>query len=123
MTSSVQRDSRQVIAQALGETPQVDRAFRCERLFNTRLAVERCMSTSTAAANKLVVRSFAIELLAKQMTIGDVAQVVDVSESTIKRWKKAFLEGGDAALHPKPRCGSQAKPTPGRGARSTRHPP
>lgn len=68
------------------------------------------MSTSTT--DKLVVRRFAIELLAKEMTICDVAQVVGVNESTVKRWKKAFREGGDAALHPKPRPPSPTKLTP-----------
>ncbi|HEX4129867.1 MAG TPA: IS630 family transposase [Pirellulales bacterium] len=68
------------------------------------------MSKNTAA-DKVVLRRFAIELLDKQMTIADVAQVVGVSDSSVKRWKKAFREGGDAALQPKPHPGSPRKLT------------
>jgi transposase len=69
------------------------------------------MGTSTTA-DKLVMRRFAIELLSKQMTIADVARVVGVSEAIVKRWKKAFRDGGDAALHPKPSPSSPTKGSP-----------
>jgi transposase len=68
------------------------------------------MSKNTAA-EKVILRRFAIELLEKQMTIADVAQVVGVSDSSVKRWRKAFREGGDAALQPKPHPGSPMKLT------------
>jgi transposase len=66
------------------------------------------MSTSTSS-DKVVVRRFAIELLDKRMTISDVALVVGVSESTLKRWKKAFQADGDAGLQPKPRSVPRTK--------------
>ena len=69
------------------------------------------MRTSTSS-DKMVVRRLAIELLDKRMTISDVALVVGVSESTIKRWKKAFQTGGDAGLQPKPRSSPRTKLSP-----------
>ena len=62
-----------------------------------------------SASDKLVVRRFAIELLGKKMTIGDVAQVAGVSESSIKRWKQAFEREGDDGLQLKPHPGRPAK--------------
>lgn len=51
----------------------------------------------------MVLRRLAVELLQDGMTQEQVAARLQVSRSSIKRWKKAFAGGGHAALTPKPR--------------------
>ena len=51
----------------------------------------------------MVLRRVAVELLQDGMTQEAVAERLQVSLSSIKRWKKAFQQGGLAALAPKPR--------------------
>ena len=68
------------------------------------------MSISITTAETTARRLFAVELLGKGiMTQADVALVVGVSLSTVKRWKQAFDSGGEAALAPKPRPGPRSK--------------
>jgi transposase len=45
------------------------------------------------------------------MSMADVALVIGVSLSSVKRWKKAFRLGGAAALEPKPSPGRPSKLT------------
>ena len=54
------------------------------------------------------------------MTTADVALVLGVSLSSVKRWKRAFRLGGAAALEPKPRPGPATKLTPSQRERLRR---
>jgi transposase len=67
------------------------------------------MSTITTTADKIVRRRVAVEFLGKGMTMADVALVLGVSLSSVKRWKKAHRQGGDEALLPKPQLGPESK--------------
>ena len=69
------------------------------------------MSTTTTSADRIVRRRVAVEFLGKGMSMADVALVIGVSLSSVKRWKKAFRLGGAAALEPKPHPGRPAKLT------------
>jgi len=69
------------------------------------------MSTTTTSADKIVRRRVAVEFLGKGMSMADVALVLGVSLSSVKRWKKAFRLGGAAALEPKPSPGRPSKLT------------
>jgi transposase len=61
------------------------------------------MRTSRTPEDWKVLRRVAVELLQDGMTQEAVAERLQVSLSSIKRWKKAFQQGGLAALAPKPR--------------------
>jgi transposase len=61
------------------------------------------MSTSRTQEDWMVLRRLAVELLQDGKTQEHVAGRLQVSRSSIKRWKKAFAEGGIAALAPRPR--------------------
>jgi transposase len=67
------------------------------------------MSRTTTTADKMVRRRVAVEFLGKGMTMADVALVLGVSLSSVKRWKKAYRQGGDEALVPKPQLGPESK--------------
>ena len=54
-------------------------------------------------------RSLAVELLSDGNTLTEVADLLNVSLSSVKRWKKAFQQGGLAALAPKRHPGPQSK--------------
>jgi len=69
------------------------------------------MSTTTTTADKIVRRRVAVEFLGKGMSTADVALVLGVSLSSVKRWKRAFRLGGSAALESKPRRGPRTKLT------------
>jgi transposase len=69
------------------------------------------MTTTTTSADKIVRRRVAVEFLGKGMTMADVALVLGVSLSSVKRWKRAFRLGGAAALEPQPRPGPPTKLT------------
>ena len=69
------------------------------------------MSTTTTSADKIVRRRVAVEFLGKGMSTADVALVMGVCLSSVKRWKKAFRLGGAAALEPKTHPGRPAKLT------------
>ena len=51
----------------------------------------------------MVLRRVAVELLQDGTTQESIAERLQVSRSSVKRWKKAFQQGGLAALAPKPR--------------------
>jgi transposase len=61
------------------------------------------MRTSRTLEDLIVLRRVAVELLQDGMTQEAVAERLQVSRSSIKRWKKAFQKGGVVALAPKPR--------------------
>ena len=69
------------------------------------------MSTTTTTADKIVRRRVAVEFLGKGMSTADVALVLSVSLSSVKRWKRAYRLGGVAALEPQPRRGPRTKLT------------
>ena len=54
-------------------------------------------------------RSLAVELLSDGNTLTEVADLLNVSLSSVKRWKNAFQQGGLAALAPKRHPGPQSK--------------
>jgi transposase len=78
------------------------------------------MSTTTTTADKIVRRRVAVEFLGKGMTTADVALVLGVSLSSVKRWKRAYRLGGAAALEPQPRSGPPTKLTPAQRERLRR---
>jgi transposase len=51
----------------------------------------------------------AVELLQDGSTLTEVAELLSVSLSSVKRWKKAFQQGGLAALAPKRHSGPKPK--------------
>lgn len=57
----------------------------------------------------MVRRSIAVELLQDGKTLTEVADLLSVSVSSVKRWKKAFRQGGLAALAPKRHPGPKSK--------------
>jgi transposase len=67
------------------------------------------MSNLGTATDKMVCRRLAVELLEDGKTLADVAERLGVSQSSVKRWKKAFRQGGLAALAPKRHPGPKSK--------------
>jgi transposase len=66
------------------------------------------MRKQGSAAELETRRRLAGRLLLEGRTIGEVMEILDVSESSVKRWKRAVREGGMEALKAKPHPG----PTP-----------
>lgn len=60
------------------------------------------MRTSRTGEDWTVLRRVAVELLQDGSTLEEIAERLQVSLSSVKRWKKAFVAGGLAALAPKP---------------------
>ena len=56
------------------------------------------MRTSVTTAERNARRRLAVALLGIRVTLTDIAEVLGVSLSSVKRWKKAFENGGEAAL-------------------------
>jgi transposase len=67
------------------------------------------MSTSGPAADSITRRLIAVELLGDGKLLTEVADLLQVSVSSLKRWNKAFRQGGVAALAPKRHPGPQSK--------------
>lgn len=73
------------------------------------------MRKQGSAAELETRRRLAGQLLLDHRTIGEVMEIVGVSESSVKRWKRALKEGGVEALKatphpgPKPRLNATAK--------------
>lgn len=67
------------------------------------------MSNPGPAVDSMVRRSIAVELLQDGNTLTEVADLLSVSVSSVKRWKKAFQQGGLAALAPKRHPGPKPK--------------
>lgn len=57
-------------------------------------------------------RQRAIALLQQGLDKGEVARRIGVNRRTVRRWHKAWKEGGEAALAPKPAPGAPAKLAP-----------
>ena len=56
------------------------------------------MRTSVTTAERNARRRLAVALLGIRVTLTEIAEVLGVSLSSVKRWKKAFQQGGEAAL-------------------------
>ena len=56
------------------------------------------MRTSVTTAERNARRRLAVALLGIRVTLTEIAEVLGVSLSSVKRWKKAFQKGGEAAL-------------------------
>lgn len=67
------------------------------------------MSTTGRAAGSMARRVLAVELLQDGKLLTEVAELLSVSVSSVKRWKKAFQQGGLAALAPKRHPGPKSK--------------
>jgi transposase len=67
------------------------------------------MRTKGTAAELEARRRLAAKLLQEGATICDVMHSLDVSESSVKRWKRALREGGVDALAAKPHPGPEPK--------------
>ncbi len=67
------------------------------------------MRTRGTAAELEVRRRIAARLFMEDIALADVARCVDASISSVKRWKRAWKRGGDAALAAKPRYVSQCR--------------
>jgi transposase len=67
------------------------------------------MSNHGIAADWTVRRRIAVELLQNGKTLTEVADLLQVSLSSVKRWKKVFRQGGLAALVPKRHPGPRSK--------------
>jgi transposase len=65
------------------------------------------MRTKGTAAELEVRRRIAASLFGQKITLAEIAQLLDVSLSSVKRWKKALQHNGQAGLaakqHPGPR--------------------
>jgi transposase len=67
------------------------------------------MRTKGTAAELEVRRHIAANLLGQKITLAEIAQLLDVSLSSVKRWKKAFQRDGLAGLAAKPHPGPRRK--------------
>ena len=67
------------------------------------------MRTKGTAAELEVRRRIAARLFTEDVTAADIARCVDASESSVRRWKRAWKAGGMAALAAKPHSGPPAK--------------
>lgn len=63
------------------------------------------MRTKGTAAELEVRRRLAARLFTEDVTLAEIARCVDASESSVRRWKKAWKTGGVAALAAKPHPG------------------
>jgi transposase len=71
------------------------------------------MRTKGTAAELEVRRRIAARLFREEVTLAEIARCVDASESSVRRWKKAWKTGGVAALAAKPHPGPGAKMSEG----------
>jgi transposase len=69
------------------------------------------MRTSVTTADQNARRRLAVALLGNRVTLAETAGLLDVSLSSVKRWKKAFQQGGDAALEIKRPPGARSRLT------------
>lgn len=70
------------------------------------------MRPSGSAAELEVRRRRAVAFLADRKSLTEVAQLVGADVSSVKRWKRAWKQGGDAALAAKPNHGRPSRLTP-----------
>ena len=69
------------------------------------------MRTSVTTADQNARRRLAVALLGNRVTLAETAGLLEVSMSSVKRWKKAFQQGGDAALEIKRPPGARSRLT------------
>jgi transposase len=67
------------------------------------------MRTKGTAAELEVRRRIAASLFGQKITLAEIAQLLDVSLSSVKRWKNAFQHSGQAGLAAKQHPGPRAK--------------
>ena len=67
------------------------------------------MRTKGTAAELEAQRRYATQLLGQNMTMGEVMHLLNVSETSVKRWKRALREGGPDALAAKPHPGPRPR--------------
>jgi transposase len=67
------------------------------------------MRTKGTAAELEVRRRIAARLFMEDVTLAEIARCVDASVSSVRRWKKAWKTGGEAALAAKPHSGPPSK--------------
>ena len=67
------------------------------------------MSISVTSADRNARRRIAVALLGNQVTLTETADLLNVSLSSVKRWKKAFQEQGEAALAVKRPPGARSR--------------
>jgi len=67
------------------------------------------MRTKGTAAELEVRRRIAARLFTEDVTLVEIARCVDASVSSVRRWKKAWKSGGEAALAAKPHPGPPPK--------------
>lgn len=75
------------------------------------------MRTKGTAAELEARRRLAVALLSDGKTISEVVATLGVSESSVKRWKRAVREGGLAALTARPHPGPTPRLDAGQKAR------
>jgi transposase len=67
------------------------------------------MRTKGTAAELEVRRRIAASLFGQKVTLAEIAQLLGVSLSSVKRWKRAFQLSGSAGLAAKPHPGPRAR--------------
>lgn len=67
------------------------------------------MRTKGTSAELEVRRRIAARLFKEDVTLAEIARCVDASVSSVRRWKKAWQMGGEAALAAKPHPGPPCK--------------
>jgi transposase len=67
------------------------------------------MRTKGTAAELEIRRRIAARLFTEDVTLADIARCVDASVSSVRRWKKAWKTGGEAALAAKPHPGPPSR--------------
>ncbi len=67
------------------------------------------MRPQGTAASLEARRRLAVDLLQRGKTTAEVAEIVQVPASSVRRWRAAWKRGGEAALAAKPHPGSKPK--------------
>lgn len=67
------------------------------------------MRTSVTTEQRNALRRLAVGLLGNGVTLTEAAEALQVSLSSVKRWKKAFRQGGESALEVKRPPGARSR--------------
>lgn len=70
------------------------------------------MRTSVTTEERNALRRLAVGLLGNGVTLAETAEALQVSLSSVKRWKKAFRQGGETALEVKRPPGAKSRLSP-----------